>query len=114
MKISCPITNKNTRLTPFVFSAERSHCFPEWFLVLNLQRSVCAGAVVHLGHAGHASHEQDLVDLALTHAGILHAVLAGLQGALQEGACQCLELAAGDGHAQVLGACKHQGDVKMC
>mmetsp|Transcript_27894 Transcript_27894/g.70115 ORF Transcript_27894/g.70115 Transcript_27894/m.70115 type:complete len:574 (+) Transcript_27894:58-1779(+) len=71
---------------------------------------------VHLGHAGHAAHQQHLVDVIGAHAGILHAVAAGLLGALQQGVHQALELGAGDGGAQMLGArgiCRDERQVDV-
>ena len=47
--------------------------------------------VANLGHAGHASNKQHFVDVAWGDASVLHAVPAGLLGAVQQVAHQALK-----------------------
>ena len=63
-----------------------------------------------LGHAGHATDHDDFVEVLVLRAGVLHALLAGRDGALDEAVDEALELGAGEHHLDVLGTVLVGGD----
>ena len=63
-----------------------------------------------LGHAGHATDHDDLVDVLVLDSGVLHALLAGGDGALDEVVNEAFELGAGEHHLDVLGTVLVGGD----
>lgn len=55
-----------------------------------------------LGHAGHTTDHDDFVEVLVFDAGVLHALLAGSDGALDESVNETFELGAGEHHLDVL------------
>ena len=68
------------------------------------------------GHAGHAAHEHELVNLVGAEAGVVHAILHRLDGALEELVAELLHLGAGELGGDVLraaGVGGHEGQVDV-
>jgi hypothetical protein len=63
-----------------------------------------------LGHAGHTADHDDFVEVLVLDAGVLHALLAGSHGALDEVVNEAFELGAGEHHLDVLRAVLVGGD----
>mmetsp|Transcript_56072 Transcript_56072/g.128737 ORF Transcript_56072/g.128737 Transcript_56072/m.128737 type:complete len:506 (+) Transcript_56072:482-1999(+) len=74
---------------------------------------------LHLGHARHPAHQDHLVHLALRDAGVLEAILARLDGPIDQRLRQALELGARELHVEMLRPSRvrrdeGQADVGLC